>query len=184
MRNNAESTLTRILWPTGPGTRRSRPRQYCRPRDNRPANRTYGDGVPAASPAPNPDVARARFAKFVSAALRSARQRGMTDRTIAEATGIGPSTFHRWRRGEGRELPEMEKVRAFCEGLGVSVTGAMTALGLNPTVRDSPEPEPPMPPEVRRVLRLLADPNVPDKDKVFLSETLKMLADRLDRGCR
>lgn len=81
-------------------------------------------------------------------------------------------------------MPELEKVRAFCEGLGVSVVGAMTALGLNPAARDNPEPEPPMPPEIRRVLRLLADPNVPDKDKVFLQETLRMLVDRLDRGGR
>ena len=138
-----------------------------------------------ASPQPQPpSVARARFAKFVARTLESARRRGMTDKDIAAATGIGASTFHRWRRGEGRELPEIEKVVAFCEGLGVSPAGALAALGLNPAVRDNPEPEPPMPPEVRRVMRLLADPNVPDKDKVFLQETLRMLADRLDRGGR
>lgn len=105
----------------------------------------------------------------------------MTDKTIADATGVGPSTFHRWRRGEGRELPELEKVIAFCEGLGVSVSGAMTALGISPG-RDNPAPSAPMPPEVRRIMRLLADPNVSDRDKLFLQETLKMLADRLDRG--
>ena len=135
----------------------------------------------SASPAPKPDVARARFATFVARTLDSARRRGMTDKDIAAATGIGASTFHRWRRGEGRELPEIEKVVAFCEGLGVSPAGALAALGLNPA-RDNPAPEAPTPPEVRRILRLLADPNVPDKDKVFLQETLKMLADRLDRG--
>lgn len=108
----------------------------------------------------------------------------MTDKDIAQATGIGASTFHRWRRGDGRELPELEKVIAFCEGLGVSVTGAMTALGLNPAARDNPQPEPPIPPEVRKILRTLADPNVPDGDKLVLREMLKMLAERAERGGR
>ncbi|WP_415857525.1 helix-turn-helix domain-containing protein [Salinispora arenicola] len=107
----------------------------------------------------------------------------MTDKDIAKATGIGPSTFHRWRRGEGRELPEIEKVRAFCAGLGISPAGALAALGLDPS-RDNPEPEPPLPPEVRRILRTLADPNVPDADKLVLQEMLKMLADRADRAGR
>ncbi|WP_319460055.1 helix-turn-helix transcriptional regulator [Micromonospora sp. RTP1Z1] len=136
----------------------------------------------AASPAPSPDVARARFARFVANALNSARDRGMTDKDIARATGIGASTFHRWRRGQGRELPELEKVQAFCEGLGVSVVGAMTALGLNPAVRDNPQPEPPLPPEIRKILRTLADPNVADSDKLVLREMLKMLAERAERG--
>ena len=99
MRNSAESVMARIVWPTGPGTRRCRPRQHSRPRDSRPTNRTDTDLVPAASPAPDPQLARARFARFVSGALRSARDRGMTDKDIAAATGIGASTFHRWRRG-------------------------------------------------------------------------------------
>ncbi|WP_030488167.1 hypothetical protein [Micromonospora chokoriensis] len=106
----------------------------------------------------------------------------MTDKDIARVTGIGASTFHRWRRGEGRELPELEKVQAFCDGLGVSVVGAITALGLNPSVRDDPEPEPPLPPEIRKILRTLADPNVADSDKLVLREMLKMLAERGGRS--
>jgi transcriptional regulator with XRE-family HTH domain len=160
--------------------------QQSHPSDNRPTNGTQTDDV-AASPAPSsptPAVARARFARFVKAALDAARDRGMTDKDIQQATGIGPSTFHRWRRGEGRELPELEKVRAFCDGLGVSVTGAMTALGLNPAARDNPEPEPPLPPEVRKILRALADPNVAEADKLVLREFLKMAAERAERGGR
>jgi transcriptional regulator with XRE-family HTH domain len=135
----------------------------------------------AASPAPSPNVARARFARFVKVALDAARERGMTDADIKAATGVGPSTFHRWKRGEGRELPELEKVQAFCEGLGVSVVGAMTALGLNPAKRDNPEPEPPLPPEVRTILRRLADPNVSQSDKLVIREMLKMLAEQSER---
>lgn len=104
----------------------------------------------------------------------------MTDKDIAEATGIGPSTFHRWRRGAGKELPELEKVLAFCAGLGVPEAGALAALGLTPQ-RDNPEPEPPLPPEVRTILRRLADPNVPQSDKLVIREMLKMLAEQADR---
>lgn len=130
-----------------------------------------------------PSVARARFAKFVTRALDSARDRGMTDKDIQEATGIGPSTFHRWKRGVGRELPELDKVRAFCEGLGLNVAGAMAALGITPQ-RDETEPEPPLPPEVRTILRKLADPNVPQAEKLVIREMLLMLAERAERSSR
>ncbi len=106
----------------------------------------------------------------------------MTDKDIARATGVSPSTFHRWRRAEGRELPEMDKVRQFCNGLGLDVTDAAIALGFNPTARDNPSPEPPIPPEIRRILRALADPAVPDGDKLVLREMLILLAERADRG--
>ena len=141
-------------------------------------NGTYSDAVTASPPPPS--VSRARFAKFVSRALDSARARGMTDREIASATGVGVSTFHRWRRGEGREMPELDKVRAFCEGLGVSVVGAMTALGMSPG-RDAHAPEPPMPPELRVIMRRLADPNVASSEKLVIREMLKMLAERAGR---
>ena len=108
----------------------------------------------------------------------------MTDKDIARATGIGASTFHRWRRGDGRELPEIEKVTAFCQGLGVSVDDAMAALGGRRAVRDNPQPEPPLPPEVKTILRTLADPNVRDGDKVVLREMLLMLAERAKRADR
>lgn len=166
------AVAARVLWPR-PGTSQRRTWHWSRPWDNRPANGTYLDGV-TASPQP-PSVARARFAKFVSRALDSARERGMTDKDIAAATGVGPSTFHRWRRAAGRELPEIEKVRAFCDGLGVSMVGAMVALGMSPG-RDNAEPEPPMPPEMRVILRRLADPNVRDSDKLVIREMLKLLA--------
>lgn len=104
----------------------------------------------------------------------------MNDKAIHAATGVSPSTFHRWRRGEGRELPETEKVIAFCNGLGISTAGALAALGISPQ-RDNPEPEPPLPPEVRTILRRLADPNVPQSDKLVIREMLKMLAEQAER---
>ncbi len=104
----------------------------------------------------------------------------MTNKDIVAATGVGESTFHRWKRGAGRELPELDRVRAFCEGLGESTTEALRALGMEPG-RQSTEPEPPLPPEVRVILRKLADPNVPNRDKLVISEMLKMLADQAER---
>ncbi|MEU8264424.1 XRE family transcriptional regulator [Micromonospora sp. NPDC048999] len=137
----------------------------------------------AASPAPTPDVSRARFAAFVARTLAAARDRGMNDKAIRQATGVPPSTFHRWQKGNFKTAPDLDKVRAFCDGLGVSPAGAAAALGLSLT-RDNPEPEPPLPPEIRKILRTLADPNVPDSDKLVLREMLKMLAERAERGGR
>ena len=156
--------------------RRTQRQEHCRPRDNRPASGTYLDPV-AASPAPSPDVSRARFAAFVARTLSAARQRGMTDKDIHAATGVPPSTFHRWQKGNFATAPDLDKVRAFCQGLGVSPAGALAALGLAPE-RDNPQPEPPMPPEIRTILRKLADPNVSEFDKEFMRETLRLLADR------
>lgn len=160
----------RVVWPTRPGTRRTRRRERSRPRDNRPANATYVVGMPVPR-----DVARARFATFVRRALMAARDRGMTDRQIAKETGLAASTFHRWQRGEGRELPELEKVRAFCAGTGANLSEALDALGMSGR-RDTPEPEPLIPPEMRAIMRRLADPNVPEKEKMVITEMLRLLA--------
>lgn len=102
----------------------------------------------------------------------------MTDRQIAEKTGVGTSTFHRWQRGQGRELPELDRVRAFCIGIGASVTEAMIALGASDTRAPSTEPEPPLPKEVRTILRALADPNVSETNKLIIREMLLMLEER------
>ncbi|MEW2442826.1 helix-turn-helix domain-containing protein [Micromonospora marina] len=137
----------------------------------------------AAASQPSPDVARARFAQFVARALAGARERGMTDTAIHKATGIPPATFHRWQKGDFKTAPDIEKVRQFCAGIGVSPAGALAAFGLSPE-RDNPEPEPPLPPEVRKILRALADPATPEADKLVLREFLKMAAERAERGGR
>ena len=156
--------------------RLSQRRNRSRPRDNRPADATYRDPVATSSP----DVIRKRFAAFVARTLAAARDRGMTDSTIRDATGIPPSTFHRWQKGQFTTAPSIDKVRQFCEGLGASVTEAMAALGMTPQ-RAQPQPEPPLPPEVRTILRKLADPNVPQADKLVMREMLLMLAERAER---
>jgi transcriptional regulator with XRE-family HTH domain len=148
------------------------PWHWTRPLDSPPAGGTYRDAVATA-----PGVDRARFARFVARALDNAHDRGMTDKDIAAATGIGTSTFHRWQRGEFATAPAVDKVKRFCLGLGESVDDAMTALGVR---GGAPRggPEPPLPPEVKVILRALADPNVPDQDKLVIREMLRMLANQ------
>jgi transcriptional regulator with XRE-family HTH domain len=124
---------------------------------------------------------RVRFSHFVERALASARARGMTDKDIESATGVRSSTFHRWRRGEVQTVPGIDKVMAFCHGTGADVNEAMTALGLTGQ-RDATEPEPILDPDLRLILRQLADPNVSESEKVFIRESLAMLAARVERG--
>lgn len=127
--------------------------------------------------ATSPDVSRARFSRFVKRALTDARDRGMTDRDIHTATGVNPSTFHRWQRGDFSGPPGIERVRRFCEGLGIPPTAAFVALGISEG-RDDPEPEPAIDPDVRLILRALADPSVSDEDKAGIRQVLRMLAGR------
>lgn len=151
---------------------RARTWERTRPRENRPANGTYLDLV-----ATSADVNRQRFARFVARVLADARDRGMTDSDIAKATGVGSSTFHRWQAGNFRKRPELEKIKTFCEGLGVPVRAAMLALGIEDG-RDETAPEPALDPDVRRILRALADPGRPDEEKRVIREMLKMIAAR------
>jgi transcriptional regulator with XRE-family HTH domain len=132
-------------------------------------------------PKPSPELVRVRFARFVQRSLTAARDRGMTDKDIEAATGVMSSTFHRWRRGDVRTMPGLNKVQAFCDGIGASLEDALAALGTTGE-RDNPEPDPPMDPDLRLILRRLNDPHVPEPEKVFIRESLRMLADRARRG--
>lgn len=122
----------------------------------------------------SPDVARVRFARFIARALTDARDRGMTDIDIKTATGIGPSTFHRWRAAEGG-VPKLEKVVAFCTGLDIPADAALAALGVSPRDR-APEPGPTIDPDLRRLARILADPNVSEAEKLAIRHTIRMLS--------
>lgn len=120
------------------------------------------------------DVARARFAAFVKRALRDARTRGMTDQDIQRVTGVGQSTFHRWQKGEGAQLPTIDRVRAFCAGLDIPLRPALIALGMDDTREPAPEPD--LDPDLKRLARILADPNVSEAEKLAIRHTIRMLA--------
>jgi transcriptional regulator with XRE-family HTH domain len=126
------------------------------------------------------DVARQRFAQFVQRALADARARGMTDNDIQKATGVGQSTFHRWRRGQGDRLPTIERVQAFCAGLEMPIQPALDALGMS-DVR-VPTPPPALDPDVARVLRRLNDPAVPEAEKTAIRSVLRLLGGRPSGG--
>lgn len=158
-------------WRSTTGTRRGRYRasEHSRTPDNRPPNRTDTGRVTVP-----PSVARARFARFVKRALADARERQMTDKDIHRATGISPSTFHKWQSGEGG-LPKWEKVAQFCAGLDIPVSAGAAALGISDRARE-PEPEPLDDPDLRRLGRLLRDPNVSEAEKQAIRHTIRMLA--------
>jgi transcriptional regulator with XRE-family HTH domain len=125
------------------------------------------------------DVANAHFAAFVRRQLAAARARGMRDSDIEKATGITNSTFHRWQRGEfGKTGPSAEAVRKFCDGLEIPRKQAADILGWSAEDAPREAPEPELPPEIRELLRRLRDPNVPRREKEFISETLKSLIAR------
>jgi hypothetical protein len=121
----------------------------------------------------SPSVARARFASFIDRALKEARGRGMNDGDIHLATGISPSTFHRWQTTTGG-LPQIPKVIQFCDGLGIPARAALAAMGAEEQ-RTSTEPAA-VDPDVAAVLRQLADPNVSEEAKAGIRHTLRLLA--------
>jgi len=136
----------------------------------------YGDGM-----SPVPDVNRARFAAFVSRVLTDARARGLTDQDIAKSTRVGTSTFHRWKNGEFRTLPDIENVQRFCDGLGVSAQEALDAMGVTSS-RSTQAPEPVLEPEVRIIQRALVDPSVTAERKAAVREMLRLIATGLKGG--
>lgn len=158
--------------PSRPRVLRCHLRHPCHSREYRPTDGTYGDDV-----ATSPDVNRVRFSRFVERVLREARGRDMTDADIQKATGVGPSTFHRWRRGDYTKSPDLDRVTAFCSGLGVPARAALLALGVEDG-RDETQPEPATEPDVQAILRQLADPNVSDERKQEIRTVLRMLARR------
>ena len=157
--------------------RRGRPhyhrRQHSRVRHLTAAHDTY-----IATVTTSPEINKVRFARFIKRVLNDARDRGMNDGDIHDATGISPSTFHRWQRGDFRTPPGIDKIKAFCSGLGVPVEPALRALGAEEG-RDESTPEPAIDPDVRKILRALSDPQVDDSTKTFVRETLHMLALRV-----
>ncbi|MCX4468945.1 transcriptional regulator [Micromonospora sp. NBC_01655] len=131
---------------------------------------------------PSLEVRRVAFARFVERALHDAKvTRGWNQRRVIEESGVGRTTLFRWLKGNWVEDPEAAKVRDFCDAL--DIPPAIPFLILWPGKRNRVEqPEPsPMDPDVERVLRKLADPNVPDVEKYLIRETIRSLAARPSR---
>lgn len=100
----------------------------------------------------------------------------MVDKKIAEATGVSPATFHRWQAGDFTELPSMDRMLAFVDGLGVPRAALMLALDVSEPTGDAEGAI--IPPEVRAILRILNDPKTTDRERYHISATLQSLANR------
>jgi transcriptional regulator with XRE-family HTH domain len=154
-----------------------RNRRVCRARHDHGQTRTLADSRPyLGGVAVDREVARVQFAQFVQTAIDAARARGLTAEGITAATGVGFSTWYRWRRGDwGQEWPKLQQVIDFCKGLGIPEEDGFTALGLRGERTPTPAPAP-IDPDVLRLLRALADPNVPKGEKDAIRHLLRSLA--------
>lgn len=135
-----------------------------------------------------PDLAARRFSRLMERVLDDARQVPMTDLEIRAATGVGASTFHRWKRGEfGKQGPQLDKIRDFFEGLkskgveSADVAKAMNALGVQVTpAKPEDDLDPMQNPYVRTVLRKLADPKTSPQMRANINQMLRYLANLTD----
>lgn len=174
---DCHARLIRQAGPPRGVRRRPHPRAHARPWDNRPAN---GPDTRRVS-SPSPDVARALFAAWVKRTVDAAYARGLTVKEIEARTGVGSSTWDRWRNGRGG-MPTIQRVRAFAEGLGVDPQPGFAALGAVAAARTATEPE--LDPDVRAVARFLADPNVSAAEKDAIRLILRRLAPPASRERR
>ncbi|MGK5444840.1 helix-turn-helix domain-containing protein [Micromonospora sp. URMC 105] len=120
------------------------------------------------------------FASFVRRALDDARaMRAWTGTEVSRRTGVSRQTINRWVRGDWASDPEVERVVAFCEGLGLNPATAFAALGWDRagTPRNA-APPPEMDPDVEALLRRLVDPAVSEAEKFHIRETIRYLAYR------
>lgn len=135
-----------------------------------------------------PDLAARRFSRLMEQVLTDARAKPMTDLEIRAATGVGPSTFHRWKRGDfGKQGPQIDKIRAFFDGLkragveSADVARAMNALGVEVApARPEDDLDPMHNPYVRTVLRKLADPKTSPQMRTTIHQMLRYLANLTD----
>lgn len=139
-----------------------------------PELRDYLLAMPA-EPAEQLGLRRTRFAAVVDRALRAAKARGMTVAQIEEATGVGNTTFYSWRNGTWDRDPVPAKVREFCEGLGIAIEEAYAALGWGmPTGARRKAPTAiTEDPDLRRLMRKLMDPKVPETEKQLFRRMMR-----------
>ena len=148
-----------------------------------------GDGAVAPTPAHahpdgrqpesgKPEGRKLAFANFVRKGLDHARvTRAWNGSEVARRTGISRQTINRWVRGDWSTDPEPERVRAFCEGIGLDPGAAFAILEWHkPPTRSTPPP--PMDPDIEALLRRLTDPRISDAEKFHIRETVRYLAYR------
>lgn len=123
-----------------------------------------------------PQARAEKFALFVTEVLNEARKAGMTNADIEAATGIGKSTFYRWRDGYYKNLPRADQVWDFCVGLGIPPDAAGRLLGLTDRV-DAPTQESMLEAPLVRIQQALSNPAVSTAHKNAIRDLMRAAAD-------
>lgn len=102
---------------------------------------------------------------------------GMTGAELARRLDVDRATIWRWEAG--RQKPESANlIKAFADIFGIEVEDALAAAGLRPSGEPVPAPaNPPMDPDVLKLMRMLADPDTPEATKLQIRAMLRVLAD-------
>lgn len=129
-----------------------------------------------------PTPERGNWATYVTAT----RERvGMSKAELGRRLGVDRGTVHRWEAGQNRP-EDAAVVTAFANLFGLDVDEALTAAGLRlgtaPVSR--PTKEVPLDPDLKIIMRRLADPNVSEPEKVSIRATLRYLAQLAERPPR
>lgn len=129
-----------------------------------------------------PTPQRGNWATYVTAT----RERvGMSKAELARRLGVDRGTVHRWESGQSRP-EDATVVTAFANLFGLDTDEALTAAGLRLSARPagSPTENAPLDPDVKIIMRRLADPNVSEPEKVIIRATLRHLAQIAEQQSR
>lgn len=123
------------------------------------------------------DLRRARFGRLVARTVADARDRGMTIEMIVAAAKVSWTTIDRWMKGDWNKDPRGTQVKDFFDGLGGSLADGYAALGwtVDP---ERAEPEPSMDPRLRKLARILSDPDVSVLEKIAIQSQLDYMLKR------
>lgn len=127
---------------------------------------------------------RAAFSRFVRQALQDAKDRKITVKEIERRTGVGSSTFYRWRDGEWTADPRPTQVDAFCDGLDIPKRSAYVALGWGADGRPNTDASESFDPELRAIQRQLMNPNVSATRKETIRNMLRLIIGQGDANGR
>lgn len=109
---------------------------------------------------------------------------GMSKAELARRLGVDRGTVHRWETGQTRP-EDAVVVTKFADLFGLDIDEVLTEAGLRLLDRPARTDESvPLDPDVKLIMRRLADPNVTEAEKVIIRATLQHLARIADRQDR
>lgn len=126
------------------------------------------------------DARRAAFGRFVRKALEDAKDRKLTIKEIERRTGVGSTTFYRWRDGDWTADPRPTQVDDFCTGLDIPTKAAYRALGWGTEGKPSAEAIDTFEPELRAIQRQLMNPAVSPSRKESIRNMLRLIVGQGD----